>query len=318
MPTSPQEDGVPADEALFDVDTPDQMAGDQYPPDAVGDEDQDPTVSGPGIPQVRSTQVRQNALKARPPRSVKQAKRVKKRSSRIISKEKQRKALELRKTGASYEQIAHFVGYKDQSGARKAVVRAFNQVIQEPVTELRTLQVERLNHMLMTLWPKVQQGDETAINTTLRVMDKMDALQGTEQAQSVQVQQNNSILVVDGNKDDFINAARKMAGLGIQHDGTNFAAQQAALPTAPGTKYPPGMGQTTAQQLDEALAGPVGQMPHLHSPSDTPDIVDGEVLEDATVIASGDRNQPDPVRTPDTKKFHFGVEPTVTRGGSSR
>ena len=241
--------------------------GDPYPADM-----DDEAVDGPEtpehvVPAVRGPAVRQKVLQARPPMTRKEAKRVKKRTTRIMAREKQRKALELRKAGATYDDIAKAVGYADSSGARKAVIKAFNNVIQEPVAEVRILRGEQLNHMLMTLWPKVQQGDENAIRTALAVMDKHDRLTGADQPAQTVTNNNTGILVIDGNKDDYISAARKMAGLGIQEDGTNAGAQvhMPALPVQAGTRYPPGMGPQVSQQ---------------------PDVVDGDVV-DAEVVEEG-------------------------------
>jgi hypothetical protein len=131
--------------------------------------------------------------------------------ARLQAREKQRKALELRKAGAPYRVIAEQVGYSDASGARKAVIAAFEEVIQEPAKELRSIQVERLNQMLLVLWPKVQKGDEQSINTALRVMEKMDLLMGTNSPEEV-VHKHEGVLVIEGSKDEYIAALVEMAG----------------------------------------------------------------------------------------------------------
>lgn len=293
--------------------------GDIYPPDAEFDAmDLDAPVSGPGnVPIPRAAGIRQQARANRPMQKgktkVKKPKSVSKGGGRILAKQKQRQALELRKAGASYHDIAQAVGYKDQSGARKAVIRAFGEVIQEPVTELRNMQVERLNHMLMTLWPKVQQGDESAIRTSLAVMDKMDRLQGTEAAQTmdVNVTSKAAVLVVDGNKDDYIRALRQMSGAGVQPDGTNQPIQAGGPP--------PGMGGQVA--LPAQVSVPPAAQPD--------DVVDGVIVEDTPPAKMSDCTSPlgevckDPAcplhfgdrvpAMPTKKKFSFGVDPTVNR-----
>lgn len=290
---------------------------DGYPPDK--DYDQDPTdVPGEHVPVPRGKQVR-GVLQANKPRS-KQRRRVVRGTSRIISQQKRRQALEFRKAGMTYAQIADQVGFSNAGAARKSVLKAFGEVIQEPVAELKTIQVERLNHMLLTLWGKVSQGDETAINTSLRIMDKIDSLMGTEAARQVEVRSDTAVLVIDGNKDDYITALKKMAGAGVGPDGTNIQAQQVmgpgtgpqALPAAPQRNYPPGMGPTGG--LSE-------------------DIVDGEVVEDVpsgdtpTLSAEGPKTLSDctsplgtvckdpacPLHFGPRKKFKFGVDPTVRR-----
>ena len=265
----------------------DTAADDAYEPD--DDDDAAPDAGdddGTNVPQPRAAQMRKKVLQRRPvttkqPSSISKGRRSSTRqSSRILAREKQRKALELRKGGASYAQIAEAVGYRDQGGARKAVMRAFADVIQEPVTEVKTIQIERLNHMLLTLWPKVQIGDERAIDTSLRVMDKIDRLMGTEAAQQVDVaiHQQSAILVINGDKDDYIRAMKQMAG--VAGDGTNQALP-AGL-TAPPTGLP---------AVDAETAG------------DT-DVVDAELVED------GEPDPRDLMPAGTVKKtYKFGVEP---------
>lgn len=193
---------------------------------------------------------------------------------RFLAQEKARKALELRKGGASYSSIAQAVGYKNESGARRAVLRAYGQVIHEPVEELRGLQVERLNHMLLTLWPKVQSGDERAIMTALSVMDRIDRISGTEAAQKVDVsvQHEQAVLVIDGDKDAYVSAMRKLAG--IEADGSNG-----------------GRRQKSSQVTDV-----------------------GEVILDAVVLdeAGGPEDGGYDTGGVTTKVYKFGVDPLVT------
>lgn len=267
----------------------DQQPLDGYPPDPVEDQ------PGQHVPTPRAARAR-GVLQAHKPKS-KARKRVAKGSSRIISQQKRRQALEYRKAGMTYAQIAEQIGYANASGAAKAVKKAFGEVIQEPVAELKAIQIERLNHMLLTLWAKVSTGDEVAINTSLRIMDKIDALMGTEHARQVEVTNNNAVLVIDGNKDDYLAALKKMTGAGVQPDGTNSpnpTTHPMALPSAPAPthNYPPGMAPAQT---------PYGQ--------GDADIVDAEVVHGDVI----DRDEAEavveaePVKT--QKKFSWGVDP---------
>lgn len=261
-----------------------------YPPDE--DADTGP-LAGPGRVIVpRSAKVRQKAqssgqLRGRARQAQIARGSAKKAGKRILAQEKRRKALELRKAGASYAAIAAAVGYADASGARKAVERAISNVTIEPVLELRTLQIERLNHMLSALWSQVNAGNTTAMNTALNIMNKLDALMGTEVTKdiNVSVQHNAGILVIDGNKDDFIAGMKRMAGIVDPTTGENIPAITA------GPSYPPGMGPRTTEP---------------DSVQDEGDVVDAEVIEDDP--------QPDPQPVQNSgqdsgKKFDFSVKP---------
>jgi hypothetical protein len=65
--------------------------------------------------------------------------------------EKQRRALELRKAGASYDAIAAKVGYANRGGAYKAVAAALAEITAEPAADVKKLEVERLDAQLRRL-----------------------------------------------------------------------------------------------------------------------------------------------------------------------
>lgn len=132
--------------------------------------------------------------------------------SKLLAREKQRRALALRQAGASYRQIAEDCDYYDASAARKAILSAFDEVIQEPVEELRKIQIERLNHMLLILWPKVQKGDNTSIRDALSVMSKMDQLMGTDAPQQISHKVEAGVLVIEGTTDDYLRALAELSG----------------------------------------------------------------------------------------------------------
>jgi hypothetical protein len=53
----------------------------------------------------------------------------------------------LRTRGLSYDQIAKALGFRDRSGARRAVQRALATTMREPADELCTLELERLDDL---------------------------------------------------------------------------------------------------------------------------------------------------------------------------
>jgi hypothetical protein len=99
------------------------------------------------------------------------------------------KALELRKSGASFEVIAAELGYQDKSGARKAVLRALETTLQEPAQELRTLECERLDQLLFAVWSDALEGDVRAVDRVLRIMDQRAKLLGLNAPTRVDVDQ---------------------------------------------------------------------------------------------------------------------------------
>lgn len=301
--------------------------GGVYPPDA---DDEDDQYDGTEAPTPRGASIRRGALAKRPK---KQVRSVGKSGSKILAREKQRQALELRKGGASYAAIAKGVGYSDASAARKAVVKAFAEIVQEPAEELKVIQVERLNHMLLALWPKIQTGDERAISTGLSILDRLNEHEGLGGRPGTNVTVNtgsqvmgDAILVVDGNKDDFILAAKKMAG--INADGSSAALPSAAnsVPTGQGVIEGTVVEDSTEDLLDgvreaakdgktlyDAL-GPEGRkaVHDLMAPPDTPDTPgSGPLSGDFPYVEGGDPLPDPPPPTKQGKTYDFGVDPDL-------
>ena len=75
---------------------------------------------------------------------------------RIAAVEKHRQALALRIGGASFEQIAQVLGYKDRTGGYRAVMAALALVPAPEAKTFRAINVERLNRMRLQYWGQLQ------------------------------------------------------------------------------------------------------------------------------------------------------------------
>lgn len=100
--------------------------------------------------------------------------------SRLAAVDRQRQALELRKAGVGYAKIAESLGYGGPSGAYNAIRSALKRTLQEPADELRSLEVERLDALLLGLWTKAKGGDTWAVDRVLRIMERRAALLGLD------------------------------------------------------------------------------------------------------------------------------------------
>ena len=76
------------------------------------------------------------------------AKSTKNSPAAIASAEKKARALDLKKQGWTYEQIAADLGYTDRSSAHKAVSAALRDLVNPRAEELRQLEAERLDALL--------------------------------------------------------------------------------------------------------------------------------------------------------------------------
>ena len=107
------------------------------------------------------------------------------------------KVLELRRAGLTWQNIAKEVGYADPTGAYAAYKRAVKRVLQEPADEVRQQELDRLDRLQVAVWPRAMKGDDRAINTILRLMERRAKLLGLDAAQKVQAE----VTTFDGHRD---------------------------------------------------------------------------------------------------------------------
>lgn len=104
--------------------------------------------------------------------------------------ERRRQALELRKAGVDFRTIADRLGYEGPSGAHKAVTTALKALTAEPAEELRTLELERLDAMLRSLWVRATNAkgaDLGAIDRVLKIMERRAKLAGLDAPSRINV-----------------------------------------------------------------------------------------------------------------------------------
>jgi hypothetical protein len=92
----------------------------------------------------------------------------------VLAKSRELECLALRKAGATYDQIAEKTGLA-REGARLAVSRALKSLAEattEAAEEVRQLELDRLDAMLLGLWQKAQRGDPQAIDRVLRIQER--------------------------------------------------------------------------------------------------------------------------------------------------
>jgi hypothetical protein len=109
---------------------------------------------------------------------------------RIEAKERALKALELRKKGVRYEQIAQQLGYSNRGSAHKAVMKELELLAKgcrEEAAQVRDLELQRLDDLFLAAWKAIADGSESAIDRALRVSESRRKLMGLDAAQKVDV-----------------------------------------------------------------------------------------------------------------------------------
>jgi hypothetical protein len=105
----------------------------------------------------------------------------------IATTERQRKAVELRKAGCGYQEIADQLGYKDASGAYRAVRAALKAAVHEPAQELITLEATRLDDLLRGIWMDARKGNVAKIDRALRIMARRAEMLGLDAPKRAQI-----------------------------------------------------------------------------------------------------------------------------------
>ena len=106
---------------------------------------------------------------------------------RIEAQEKRRKAVELRRAGVSYAQIAAQLDMA-RSSVHKTVSKALAELQADLDDQARLLQAQeadRLDHLQVKLWAKALGGDVAAIDKVLKLMERRARLLGLDQPQKV-------------------------------------------------------------------------------------------------------------------------------------
>jgi DNA-binding CsgD family transcriptional regulator len=127
--------------------------------------------------------------------------------SMVLAKDRERECLSLRKAGATYDQIAERVGIT-REGARGAVARALaalSDVCTEEAKEVRQLELDRLDVMLLGIWDQARRGDVQAIDRVLRIQERRAKFLSLDMPDKIQMSGDINVIrriIVDKAKDD--------------------------------------------------------------------------------------------------------------------
>lgn len=96
-------------------------------------------------------------------------------------------AVRMRLMGVTYEEIARQLGYADRSGARTIVIDALSKQEAESVALLRKVENERLNRVLVGIWPDAIKGKLAAVDRVIRISERLARLNGLDAPISIAV-----------------------------------------------------------------------------------------------------------------------------------
>ena len=128
----------------------------------------------------------------------------------VKTMDRQTKAVECRRAGWGYQQIADKLGYAHPSGARKAVLSALRRALEEPAEAVRALELSRLDRLQMAIWDAAVAGDVKRIKMVLDIMARRAQLLGLDAPVMVDIEQRvRDMAVAEGlDPDEAVEIAR--------------------------------------------------------------------------------------------------------------
>jgi hypothetical protein len=139
---------------------------------------------------------------------------------KIETREREEQALALRKQGYTYPEIGQQLGISTATAFQSVmrVLAAYEDDIKEQVPRVRQLELERLDDMLTKLQPKINMGDDRAVNTALNLMARRAKFMGLDAP--TEVHSTGEIQLVPDT--DLDNEIRQLnASLGMIAEGMN-------------------------------------------------------------------------------------------------
>lgn len=93
-------------------------------------------------------------------------------ASKMTAAQKRKKALDLRRAGWSYDDIAEEIGYANKGSAHRAVKQGIADITRESATELLELELSRLDDLMAGAYENARNGDLFAIDRVLKIIDQ--------------------------------------------------------------------------------------------------------------------------------------------------
>ena len=109
--------------------------------------------------------------------------------NRALAAARRARAVELRTAGRTYDRIAAELGYANRGTVYRVVAEALKAQTMDAVGELRSLEVERLDHVQLAMWQKAMDGDVPSAIAVVRCIMARCRLLGLEGPGLLRVEQ---------------------------------------------------------------------------------------------------------------------------------
>ena len=142
---------------------------------------------------------------------------------KLTALERENKSLELRLTGATYQQIGDALGFTKQA-AYNAVIRAIgklNDKIMENAEQVKSLELQRLDKLYTTMYRRALQGEYGAVDRCLRIMERRAKYHGLDAPIKQDLTSYGEKLEIGVNVVDYRNAIAPVAPGSIPDSSTS-------------------------------------------------------------------------------------------------
>jgi hypothetical protein len=126
----------------------------------------------------------------------------------LTAAERQKMAVTLRMSGATYRRIGEALGVSHVQ-AKRYCDRAFEQHATDSIEQLRMIQFSRIEHMIMLLWPQVNTRDIAAIHTVRALMNDENTIMGVGAGETSSITTSSRTIIATGNKEEFVKALQE-------------------------------------------------------------------------------------------------------------
>ena len=134
------------------------------------------------------------------------------RRTSIAVRQRGQQAIKLRMAGATITQIASQLGYANESGAYKSIMRELEQTshdMSESTEAVRQLELKRLDQMQFPIWNQVLSGDQGAISTALRIQERRASLMGLDAPKQIEARVRIDVMSWNQAIKDFLEVYRE-------------------------------------------------------------------------------------------------------------
>ncbi len=116
-------------------------------------------------------------------------------------------AFELRKAGASYELIADKLGYANGKSAENTIRRVLRDKYDpDDVETVVNMELARLDALQLVAWRRAKDGDLSAIDRILKIMERRSQYLGLDKKEPVSqgAVTNNTAIFIGGSEDEYV------------------------------------------------------------------------------------------------------------------